>query len=168
MSHRPALVLGPDSQGQALLEDLVASCGLSGAILPGHDAHGRPTLRIAGRPVAFSRSRARGYCALALAQEGRVGVDLVGPVQVPTELLEMHFLPAERQWLQDLPGEARLRCWAAKEAMLKALGLGLAFGLEAVELEPEGVARIAGGRAEGWNLEISQIEGFVLALAWAD
>lgn len=174
---KPLLALGPAGEVQALLERLAAELGIAGPLLQGHDTHGRPTLSAKGRTLAFSRTRAEDRCAVALALEGRVGVDLVAPTAGNPEGLESHFHPSEQDWLRTLQGEARrnatLRCWAAKEAILKALGLGLAFGPEVVELVPEDdeglrVARIAGQCAEGWNLEISRAGEHVLALAWAN
>lgn len=207
MRDRPLLACGPIGEAQSLLKGLVAELGLSGALVTGHDAHGRPTLCLDGQALAFSRSRAgdcchergnrlfpaiarsplcppRGVrakpghhiCALALAREGRVGVDIVAPFRGDAGPLETLFHASEREWIRELRGEARnlalTRCWAAKEALLKALGLGLGFGLDAVELVPDGgslrVARIAGQRAEGWHLETSRYGELVVALAWAE
>lgn len=173
---RPSLAFGPKSEAQKLLAQLAAELGLTGSLHTGLDPHGRPTLCSDGRTLALSRSRAGGFCAVALALDGRVGVDLVDPDLNDPSLLEAHFHPTEQSWLKERQGNTRTlttaRCWAAKEAVLKALGLGLGFGIDSVELLPEGhdglrVVRIAGQSAEGWNLEISEEQGLVLALAWA-
>jgi len=171
----PRLAVGCQGEEQALLRTLAAELDLRGALCLGKDAHGRPTLTHQGRALSFSRSRAGSRCAVALALEGRVGVDLVAPAAWEPELLEAHFHPSERAWIAALQGEGRrdalIRGWAAKEAVLKALGLGLAFGPEAVELVIAGpdlrLVRIAGQSAEGWNLRVTSHEGHVLALAWA-
>lgn len=175
MNARPRLALGRREDAERLTVALAAELALPGALQAGRDTHGRPTLCVGDRPVAISRSHAGDSCAVAMSLQGRVGVDLVSPEGWLPLRLEAHFHPSERRWLAGLSGLARdqasLQCWAAKEAVLKALGLGLAFGLDGVELEPEGagdlrVVRIFGQDAEGWQLEFSRHQGLLVALAW--
>ena len=97
-----------------------------------------------------------------------MGVDLE-PL-VPSEPLDRAaelFLPTEQAWVASQPEarrwQARLRLWTAKEAVLKALGQGFAFGLDQVELAPrEGLGlqlcRLCGSQnlAEGWHLEFHE------------
>ena len=171
---KPLVILGNRGEEDALLTRLATELHLTGTLGRGKDAHGRPTLTHQGRALAYSCSHAGDRSALALSLEGRVGVDLVLEVPGEAERLEAHFHASERTWLARLPQEARplamTACWAAKEAVLKALGLGLAFGSETVELGMHGpefhLARIAGQRAEGWHLQVSRSEGHILALAW--
>ena len=176
MTAPPRLALGVAAGAPALLMDLLKAMGLQGAPLVGKDAHGRPTLCVEGERLALSRSRASGHCAVAVALTGRIGVDLVALEGNDLSLLEAHFHPSEKIWLK-AKGEpdrnlALAQCWAAKEAVLKALGLGLGLGLDAVELIPDEhsqlrILRIAGQGAEGWNLALSRAENLVVALAWA-
>jgi 4'-phosphopantetheinyl transferase len=113
-----------------------------------------------------------------------VGVDLVDPAagRRSEDLLSL-MPPGERLWLGALPPERRahriLQVWAAREALLKALGLGLALDPAAVELEPLGEEGLAPARVlgcasppEGWHLALEEGQGpaagLILALAWAD
>jgi len=97
-----------------------------------------------------------------------VGVDLepCEPSEALAQAAEL-FLPSERAWADAAPEDARWRrwlaLWTAKEAVLKALGEGFAFGLDQVELAPDGegglrLARLGGSarRAEGWRLSIQE------------
>jgi 4'-phosphopantetheinyl transferase len=133
------------------------------------DGLGRPRAQDAqdaqGRPWSLSLARAPGARALALARDGRIGVDLEvlrasGALAAAADL----FLPTERAWAASLPAALRWRAhlalWTAKEAMLKALGQGLGFGLDQVELEPDGrggirLRRLCGSEvlARGWRIE---------------
>jgi len=79
-------------------------------------------------------------------------------------------LPEPDRWY------AMLKCWTAKEALLKAIGQGFAFGLDQIELGPvEGseikLLRLCGSEtlAQGWHLEFHErtVEGrgYLVALA---
>ena len=110
-----------------------------------------------------------------------MGVDL--ELQEPSLGLEQAsglLLPRERAWVGGLPESDRwlaiLRCWTAKEALLKAIGQGFAFGLDQVELAPaEGaevrLVRLCGSEdlARGWKIEFHgrTVEGrtYLAALA---
>ena len=68
---------------------------------------------------------------------------------------------------------AFLRLWCAKEAVLKAHGHGLAFGLHRLEFATTGgrlhlhACDRALGRPEHWSLEeIEPAPGYLGALAW--
>jgi hypothetical protein len=130
------------------------------------DPHGRPrALDGQGCPWSISRSRAPGARVLALARHGRIGVDL--EALLPSTALDAAadlFLPSERAWAESLPAPLRWRAlltlWTAKEAVLKALGQGLGFGLDQVELGPDGrgglrLRRLCGSEVlvRGWRIE---------------
>lgn len=146
------------------------------------DGHGRPrAVDRTGQTLAISSSRADGARLLALAREGRIGVDLEplqpsGALEAAAELL----LPSERRWADGFSTaqrwQAHLRLWTAKEAVLKALGRGFAHGLDEVELGPDGrggirLQRLFGSTrlAEGWHLELQESalgeRTFLLAVA---
>ncbi|MDR3684961.1 MAG: 4'-phosphopantetheinyl transferase superfamily protein, partial [Geothrix sp.] len=146
------------------------------------DAHGRPrALDERGCSLAISRAQAPGARILAMAQGGRVGVDLE-PLE-PSRALESAaelFLPGERAWAESLPPGDRWRrflaLWVAKEAMLKALGQGFSLGVDQLELGPDGqdglVLRSLCGRAalaQGWCIDLQEhrVEGrtYLVALA---
>ncbi|WP_147208902.1 4'-phosphopantetheinyl transferase family protein, partial [Pseudoxanthomonas taiwanensis] len=95
------------------------------------------------------------------------------------ELARRFFAPAEAEWLQALPAELRepefVRLWCAKEAVLKAHGRGLAFGLHRLEFragDPGAPLRLHAcdpglGAAGDWQLhEWIPQDGYHAALAW--
>ena len=100
-----------------------------------HAASGRPLLDGAGRGTRVSVSHGRGAVAVALCRSPRVdlGVD-VEPVR-PLAALAVargYLAPAEADWLGGLAAAERDRAflwlWTQKEAVGKALGLGLRSG----------------------------------------
>jgi phosphopantetheinyl transferase len=155
------LFLDPDGASTPVLVDLDGDL-----VLLSPDGLGRPRAQDGqGRPWSISVARAPGARALALARDGRIGVDL--EALRPSETLEAAaelFLPTERAWAASLPAPLRWRAhlalWTAKEAVLKALGQGLGFGLDQVELGPDGrggilLRRLCGSEAlaRDWRIE---------------
>lgn len=92
---------------------------------------------VAGRPVHFSLSHSGGQAAVVLSKFGPVGVDLepLGRPHKLADCLDTFCHPEERK---DRSGQALLRIWCAKEAYLKALGVGLAMPPAGLCLEPQG------------------------------
>jgi 4'-phosphopantetheinyl transferase len=175
----PVWAAGPGDE-DLLRARLLAGAGRPGAaLLLEKDGQGRPWARVAGQRLPFSHGRHGGVYAAALGERGAVGVDLAPPLDAG--LLEGHLLPGERAWLETLAegqrGMAAGALWAAKEAVLKALGVGLAWPPDQVELGPReggglGLARLGGSRAlaEGWRLRLASLPApggpLLLALAW--
>ncbi len=102
---------------------------LAGALLGrtaelGYEPNGRPY--VDGLAVSISHSRS--LVAVAAAADGPVGVDVedVYPREV-RGLARRWFDPSELEWMAQQPDElvAFLTLWTAKEAVGKALGLGL-------------------------------------------
>lgn len=182
---RPAYACVRASTEAAALPGLSGALGLEPpARFSGHDPHGRPRAESGGRPVPVSLGRCGPASAVALARKGRVGVDLVDPCARVSDagLLDLST-PGERAWIEALPEARRrrklLEVWACREALLKALGLGLALDLGAVELEPMGVdglrpRRVLGSPVPplGWHVQVAEgtgpAEGMILGLAWTD
>ncbi|HEV7523823.1 MAG TPA: 4'-phosphopantetheinyl transferase superfamily protein [Acidimicrobiia bacterium] len=111
----------------------------------GHPTHGRPTVAGAGG-LSYSLSHSGSFAILALADgDARVGVD-VEQVQPRRRLgaLAARVLNDEEHadWLaiDDADDQLRsfLRAWTAKEAYLKALGIGIATRLRDVPVRVEG------------------------------
>jgi 4'-phosphopantetheinyl transferase len=100
------------------------------------EAGGKPFLVDAGAfRGSFSLSHAQGMVACAVTTEGDVGVDVecIDRDVNTGGIAARFFAPAEAANLQQLDGEAR-RCrffdlWTLKEALVKALGTGLATSL---------------------------------------
>ena len=92
---------------------------------------GKPSLE--GGP-AFNLAHTGDHLVLALATEGEVGVDAEEPRALPDleALARRVFTSTERDELGAVPPgpertEAFLRGWTRKEALLKAMGVGLAL-----------------------------------------
>jgi 4'-phosphopantetheinyl transferase len=117
--------------------------------LDAEQPHGKPRLRDA--PLRFNVSHARGLSLIVVADGCEVGVDVEAqaPRRRAGRIARRHFTAAERAALDALPAPDRppafLALWTAKEAALKAFGLGLALALGAVDAPlGEGPVEIAG------------------------
>ena len=141
------------------------------------DGRGRPRLDHAALDVNWSHS---GDGLLVACGAGlRVGVDLERVHARPRalDLARRFFAPSEQAWLEAQPVDARdaafLRLWCAKEAVLKAHGHGLSFGLHRLAFAESGSglklvdADPALGPPCEWTLrEFSPRTGYAAALAW--
>lgn len=147
------------------------------------DAHGRPRLRAPFHDHDTSWSHSGERLLLALGRNVTLGVDLerLRPRPRALELADRFFAPAEARRLHalapDLREAAFLRLWCAKEAVLKAHGRGLSFGLHRLEFAPEDdhagaplrllACDPALGNAARWQLrEWTPQPGYLAALAW--
>lgn len=130
-------------------------------------------------PLAFNLSHSEDWILYAVAQHP-VGIDLeaIRPIPQLDSILQRFFAPSEQQMLSRLPPAEKelafFRCWTAKEAFLKAIGLGLGYGLEsvAIALTPQGTPQFqhlpAPNQHEAWSLHaIDVAPGYAAALAVA-
>lgn len=140
-------------------------------------SHGKPALAAGG--LEFNLSHSGSAAVVALARGVEVGVDLESPgrSRPHAELARRYFCGPEAQSIENTPDALRetafLRLWTAKEAVLKALGRGLAFGLDKLEFdttaESPALLRIdvAGGAAAHWHLHALPLPSPWLGhLAW--
>ncbi|TZF89664.1 4'-phosphopantetheinyl transferase family protein, partial [Cognatilysobacter lacus] len=141
---------------------------------------GRPALRLDGRATAFdcNWSHSGNRLAIALGDGVQVGIDIERPRPRPRalELAHRYFTSAEADGLADIdaPEQARafLRLWCAKEAVLKAHGRGLAFGLDRLRFDGiEGTPRLVAadamlGAVGTWTVEALDAEDLVGMVAW--
>jgi len=116
---------------------------------------------------------------LALGESIQLGVDLeqLRPRPRARELARRFFHPDEVRWLEARSADAIessfVRLWCAKEALLKAHGQGLSFGLDKlVFAEREDAMKLVAcdaalGVPGDWALqEWAPLEGYRAALAW--
>lgn len=124
---------GSRAVGEAMLVELAAAYGHPGARAD-RDPEGRPLLRGAGESLHVSMSHHRAWVAVALAEAGPVGVDVeVVRDDLPAQALADRWYDGDEA--RFLAGVAApevateyLRLWTVKEAVGKALGLGLRQG----------------------------------------
>lgn len=143
------------------------------------DAHGRPHLDAAhpGYDVNWSHSGER--LLVALGRGVRVGADLefLRPRPRAMVLADRFFTADEAAQLHAMPAARRedafVRLWCAKEAVLKAHGRGIAFGLSRLAfVEGDGAWRLAAcdpalGTPSDWTLQaFAPMPGYLATLAW--
>ncbi len=136
-----------------------------------HERHGRSDIQ-------FNVSHSQGEVLLALTLVDAVGVDIekVRPEVCWPALAKRFFSPAEYDALQHYAGEhavtAFFSCWTRKEAFVKAVGDGIAYGLKAFEVnvEPDSAARLLrlhtdATAARQWSLHRLEVAaGYVATL----
>lgn len=93
----------------------------------------------------FNLAHSGSLMLLALSTAGEVGVDVerFRPLQDAQAIARRYFTPREAGWLEAQAHEDRdaafFKLWVRKEAVLKAAGHGIAFGLNQVEvIDPDG------------------------------
>ena len=131
--------------------------------------HGRPML--AG--VGFSLAHAEELAALAVGPEPTMGLDIERRRPVDAATARQYLSASEQAEVEALPAGtrdlARLRAWTRKEAVMKALGFGLAGDFTRVEVTTGPEARLRAcpdGDAWRWSLrEVSLGPEVVAALA---
>jgi len=143
--------------------------------------HGKPYVVDPGFPQ-FNLSHAGACVALVFAHGQAVGVDIesVQRRRSSLELARRFFAVEEAQALGALDPALRdaafVRLWTCKEAVLKALGRGLAFGLDRLRFGLDAAAMPTalesigsdGGRIDDWQmLRFEPDAAHVGALAWA-
>lgn len=145
------------------------------------DALGRPRLGASQRRFDVSWSHSGEGLLIALGEGVEVGADLerLRPRPRALQLARRFLAVREADWLAAMPVDAReagfFRLWCAKEAVLKAHGRGLAFGLDKLAFaeHDDQLALVDCDRALGqpgdWSLhEFVPQTGYRAALAWRD
>ncbi|MEN4903511.1 4'-phosphopantetheinyl transferase superfamily protein [Luteimonas sp. TWI1416] len=150
------------------------------------DARGRPQLRVAtdasgDPPTRFdiNWSHSGEALAVALGDGVDVGIDIewLRPRPQAMALARRFFAREEADALARLPPDdaetAFVRLWCAKEAVLKAHGHGLSFGLDRLTFAAvEGYWSLVAcdpalGRPGDWRLQaFSPLPGYLATLAW--
>ena len=114
------------------------------------DANGRPFLEGPGDELPdFNVSHSGALAAIAIAYGGRVGVDVewAGRLRGLRELVPEVMGVREAARLRTLDGpeftRAFLECWTRKEALVKGIGIGIAYPLRSID-----IPTLGGDRAE--------------------
>jgi len=153
----------------------------AGEVRFSYSTFGRPWVPAGdGRPaLQFSVSHSGSQVALAFSRAARVGID-IERVRMDADcdaIAARFFAPAERAVLSSLAPADRIAaffaCWTRKEAVLKAIGLGITGGLGRLEVtcrQGDGARVLRSSLAEvdpaGWTLvDLPSPSGYRSALA---
>lgn len=144
------------------------------------EAGGRPYLECTpgNRPAIFSLSHSHDIISIAISSSGPLGIDVecLRPGTDKDAIVRRFFKPVEREAWDRLPAGAReaafLRLWTRKEAVLKALGLGLT-GLDRLSVSLEEsldrpvvwLADDPGASERWWCSSWSPASGYLTTLA---
>ena len=143
-------------------------------------AHGKPHLDAIATDVRFNVSHSGDVALLAVARGRQLGVD-VEEIRASADLdaiSRAQFSPCEQSDLHragtsdDAKVRAFFACWSRKEAVIKAIGLGLSFPLDAfdVAIDPDCPPRLLASRdarldAAAWSMHALRIPaGYAAAL----
>ena len=143
------------------------------------DAQGRPVLQPPLTQLDCNWSHSGGYLLASYVKGARVGVDIerIQSRRRVDEIAQRYFTVAEQDWLAQLEGDAKAHAfhqlWCCKEAILKAHGRGIAFGLDRLTLLPNAQHSlqlvemdVELGHIEAWSIQTwPPIEGYLAALA---
>ena len=168
-------------RGEPQARELLAPVlGMTAAELPvARDERGRPWLQAPLQHYGTGWSHSGGQLLVGLGEGIRLGVDLERQRPRPRllEVAARFFHGDELAWLQSVDEPARqalfFRLWCAKEAVLKAHGHGLSFGLHRLRFDQNQAGLYLAwcdpelGRAEDWQLHEWQATAeHRAALAW--
>jgi 4'-phosphopantetheinyl transferase len=178
--HLWRLPYQPAQGREPLLQLLGAYLGVpASAVVLRENAHGKPALVESGR-LEFNWSHSGEHALVALARDVEPGVD-IERVRARPRILDIarrFFDPGEVDALAALDEDMRPRAfvalWCAKEAVLKAVGAGLSFGLArlAFTLHEGQEWRLARpdpelGKSSDWRLHAFRTcDDCLAALAW--
>lgn len=169
-----------------LLDLLSAYLGMPpSAVVLDHEQRGKPRLahtvtsRLGDRRLEFNWSHSGDYALVALAFDCALGIDIeqLGKNVRTLEIARRFFDPTEADSLALLAPPQRdnafIALWCAKEAVLKAAGEGLSFGLSRLAFRQDRDAWTLDradpvlGPPARWRLEgFDPVPGYRGALAW--
>jgi 4'-phosphopantetheinyl transferase len=156
-ARRDRLRLGADRRDFTMAHDLLRRVLSRYANLPPTDwrfatnEYGKPSVDSIDpelRALSFSLSHTRGCVACAITSNAPLGVDVerIGQTQHIQELANRYFSEKEAAWLRQCSDEQRnirfAELWTLKEAVLKAVGVGLSGSLSCVSFRFDEHARI--------------------------
>jgi 4'-phosphopantetheinyl transferase len=167
----------PQQRREPLRAVLGAYLGIDGdRVVLTDGEHGRPALAH-DQSLGFNWSHSGGHALIAIGREIAPGIDLeqLRPRPRALEIAKRYFTDDETSALAALAANTRhaafLELWTAKEAVLKALGRGLAFGLDRLSvtstIDRLTLQRLEGEDVQAWQLQRLPVDAtLVAALAW--
>lgn len=172
----------PGTRGEPQARELLGEhFGLAPQAVPmTRDERSRPWLLPPWAHYGTGWSHSGDHLLLGLGEHVRLGVDLerLRPRPRMREVVARFFHPEEVRWLDSLAdaecGDRFFRLWCAKEALLKAHGHGISFGLHRLQFAEDGQGALhlawcdpALGDPARWTLhEWLAAPGYRAALAW--
>lgn len=162
--------------GRALLHDLMAERFPGQAFQCPPDAEGKPHLAFeqGGEAPNFSIAHSEALAGVAMTDGARVGLDVerLGRIIDP-RVARRFFSKGETDWLETFSeSEAarnRLRVWCLKEAVVKAIGTGIAGQYKRFTISPERTAPLFeaghGEAQKSWSCIERSSADHLLALA---
>lgn len=100
-----------------------------------YGSHGKPYLSADPPPLMFNLAHSGELALVAVAGTGELGIDVerIRPKVSEEGIAERFFSAREVNAIRSSPpasqADAFFRCWTRKEALIKAIGKGLSFGL---------------------------------------
>ncbi|MET0330571.1 MAG: 4'-phosphopantetheinyl transferase superfamily protein [Dyella sp.] len=141
--------------------------------------YGRPALALEQpHTLDFNWSHSGEQALVAIAHGIAPGIDLerIRPRRSAMEIARRYFAADELAWLETIDERASrelafLRLWTAKEAVLKAHGRGIAFGLDRLSIDMRQtqphLLRLEHEHVEHWQLHALPLgQDYLGALAW--
>lgn len=115
--------------------------------------NGKPYLPPPYTHIGFNPSDSGGWYLFGLVEDADIGVDLElrQPRPKAMAIARRHFPAAEVEWLagQSDLDHAFLRLWTMKEALFKAIGRGLGYGLGNACFQPDANGRLRLAHLDG-------------------
>lgn len=138
------------------------------------DLHGPPRVTLDGEGVSLSITHAGALVGVALTRCGAIGVDVepIARSKGVAEAIHSVLHPAEIRELKRLGAEEALRVWTRKEAIVKALQVGLTVPLTDLRVSTGPTPRVLAWK--GFEHVVSRIQlhavatdpGHLASLAW--
>lgn len=128
--------------------------------------YGKPEIALDKNPhLTFSLSHSGDYVVLAFSLKKAIGVDVEQIKELPEylELAQHFFTQEEFNEIKEI--RHFYNCWTAKEAYVKALGVGLQKPLDSFCIKNDFIIE-KGCRLDDWKIyQINQIPDYVLSIA---
>jgi 4'-phosphopantetheinyl transferase len=141
--------------------------------------YGKPSLEDHPQLIEFNLSHSKELALFAFTIGHRIGIDVecILPIDDFEQVANFFLSPTEREALAQLPEEIRLKgfyaAWTRKEALTKALGVGIGdawdkFEVNVSPVEGPAIKKISKDIAGGSNWQLLKVEpdpGYVATLA---